>query len=92
MSAEIINNHSFQEFWNWFETKEKEFFSILKDEDNVEENFLDVTLHKLKELNEQFFLFAGMHDDSTAELIITVDGNIKDIVYAQELVAASPTL
>lgn len=92
MSAEIISNNSFQEFWNWFETKEKEFFSILKDEDDVEENFLDVTLHKLKELNEQFFLLAGMHDDSTAELIITVDGNIKDIVYAQELVAASPAL
>ena len=92
MSAEILSSPSYQEFWTWFETKEKEFFNILKNEDNVEEKFLDVTLFKLKELNEQFFLLAGMFGDSAAELIITVDGNIKDIVHAEELVKSAPNL
>lgn len=92
MSAEILNNPTYLEFWTWFETKEKEFFNILKNEDNVEEKFLDVTLFKLKELNEQFFLLAGMFSDSTAELIITVDGNIKDIVHAEKLVESAPSL
>ncbi|MEC5157930.1 DUF695 domain-containing protein [Chryseobacterium sp. MP_3.2] len=86
------NNSSYQEFWNWFTTKEKEFFNVLKDEDDVEENFLDVTLFKMKELNEHFFLLAGMRDESTAELIVTVDRNIKDIVYAEELIQSAPNL
>ena len=90
MSAEIIS--SYQKFWTWFETKEIEFFNVLKNEDNVEENFLDVILFKLKELNENFFLLAGMSDESTAQLIITVDGHIKDIVYAEELIQSSPNL
>ena len=87
-----LNKSTYQEFWTWFETKEKEFFNVLKDENDVEENFVDVMLLKLKELNENFFILVGMSDDSTAELIITVDGNIKEIVYAEELIDSAPDL
>ena len=33
-----------------------------------------------------------MPDDETVEMIITVDGDVKSIVFAEEVVAAAPTL
>ena len=81
-----------QEFWTWFSSNEKDFFKAVKEYEKIEENFLDVVLPKLKELNDNFFILTGMSDDSTAELIVTVDGQIKDIVYAEELIKASPSL
>ena len=86
------NKVSYQEFWTWFQTKERQFYNTVKDFKNIEENFLDVILPKLKEVNEHFFVLTGMCDESTAELIVTVDGNIKEIVYVEELIAASPSL
>lgn len=87
-----LNKSTYQEFWKWFQTKENDFFKAVKERQNIDEDFLDIILPRLKELNENFFILVGMSDDSTAELIITVDGNIKDIVYSEELIAESPTL
>lgn len=92
MSLEIKNNNSYQKFWTWFETQEKELFKIVKEHDFIEEKFLDIILPKLKEINENFFILTGMSAETIAELIITVDGNIKDIVYAEEFVKAAPNL
>ncbi|WP_313504000.1 DUF695 domain-containing protein [Kaistella carnis] len=85
-------NSTYQEFWTWFSSNEKDFFNAVKEYEKIEENFLDVVLPKLKELNDNFFILTGMSDDSTAELIVTVDGQIKDIVYAEELIKVSPSL
>ncbi|QOW11539.1 DUF695 domain-containing protein [Kaistella flava (ex Peng et al. 2021)] len=87
-----LNKSTYQEFWKWFETKEKDFFNVVKERQNIDGNFLDIILPQLKELNENFFILVGMSDDSKAELIITVDGNLKEIVYAEELIAESPKL
>lgn len=87
-----LNKSTYQEFWKWFETKEKDFFKAVMERQNIDDHFLDIIQPRLKELNENFFILVGMSDDSTAELIITVDGNIKDIVYAEELIAESPKL
>ncbi|WHF51164.1 DUF695 domain-containing protein [Chryseobacterium gotjawalense] len=87
-----LNKSTYQEFWKWFETKEKEFFNAVKERQNIDEIFLNIILPRLKELNENFFILVGMSDDLTAELIITVDGSIKDIVYAEELIAEAPPL
>ncbi|WP_226063144.1 hypothetical protein [Kaistella polysaccharea] len=84
------NTSSYQEFWNWFKSKEKSFFNAVKERQNIEKSFLDIVLPKLKEVNENFFILVGMPDNSIAELIVTVDGNIKDIVYAEELIEAAP--
>ena len=85
-------NSTYQDFWTWFSSNEKDFFNAVKEYEKIEENFLDVVLPKLKELNDNFFILTGMSDDSTAELIVTVDGQIKDIVYAEELIKVSPSL
>lgn len=84
------NKSAYQNFWKWFESKEKEFLNAVKERQNIDDDFLNIILPKLKEINENFFILVGMSDDFTAELIVTVDGNIKDIVYAEEFIAEAP--
>lgn len=86
------NKSADQDFWKWFATQEKDFFKAVKERKNIDENFFDRVLPQLKELNENFFILVGMYEDSKAELIITVDGSLKDIVYAEELIAEAPAL
>lgn len=90
---ETINiNPAYKVFWDYFISHEERFFDVVKAYEHAEEKFLDVVLPKLKMINEDFFLLTGMFDENTAELIITVDGSIKDIVYAEEIIAAAPQL
>ena len=90
---ETINiNPAYKVFWDYFISHEERFFDVVKAYEHAEEKFLDVVLPKLKVVNENFFILAGMFSEETAELIITVDGNIKDIVYAEELIEAAPSL
>ena len=85
-------NATYLEFWNWFEKNEKDFFNEVKNHEKIEEKFLDIVLPKLQEINENFYILTGMCDDSTAELIVTVDGNIKQIVYAEDFINTAPRL
>lgn len=92
MNGTTTENIEYQAFWEFFQNREQEFFNILKNYEEVEERFLDVVLPKLTMINDDFLLLAGMYDEETAELIITVDGNIPGIVYAEEFVSAAPRL
>lgn len=82
---------SYEDFWNWFQQNESAFFKAIKDE-NIEKKFLDIISPKLKMLREGFFCLAGMYDDNTAELIITADGEIKNIVFVEDLMNAAPKI
>jgi hypothetical protein len=83
---------TYQDFWDWFITKEKEFYEEVKIQNNIETNFFDIIAPKLKQINEGYYFLAGMSDDTTAELIITVEGEIKNIVFAEEIIAVAPKL
>lgn len=83
---------SYKDFWDWFLTKEEEFFKVIKGHKNIEKDFFDVIAPKLRLINEDYYFLCGMFDDTTAELIITVDGDIKNIVFAEELIAEAPAL
>lgn len=83
---------TYQDFWDWFLTKEKDFFEVIKTQNNIESDFFDNIAPKLKEINGGFYFLAGMSDDSIAELIITVEGDIKNIVFAEEIIAEAPQL
>jgi len=83
---------SYGDFWNWFQKNEKTFFNVVKNEKNVEENFLNIIAPKLNELKDGFWYLTGMKDEGTVELIITVDGYAKNIVYAEELIQEAPQL
>ncbi|MFZ4399925.1 MAG: DUF695 domain-containing protein [Bacteroidales bacterium] len=83
---------TYDDFWNWFLEHEKSFFKIVKKGKNIEKDFFDKLSPKLDELNDGFLLLTGMYDDNTAELIITPDGIIKNIVFVEELVNVAPQI
>lgn len=88
-AAPMVDNQS---FWNWFTENEKIFFKVIKNKEQVDEKFLQKVMDKLSQLNSQFYCLAGMYDDATAELVITPEGDIKTIVFAEELISAAPPL
>lgn len=79
-------------FWQWFVINEKNLHTALKARTAVQENFLGKVMPQLQKVNENFYCLAGMYDADTAELIVTPEGVIKDIVFAEELVASVPKI
>ena len=84
--------NSYKDFWEWFEKHEKSFFTTVKNHKEIEKKFFDLLSPKLDELREDFFFLTGMAEDDKAELILTADGNIKNIVFVEEIIAAAPQL
>lgn len=83
---------SYQDFWNWFLKNEKTFFKTVNDQSKIEEDFFDKLSPKLNELRDGYFFLTGMHNDTIAELILTADGDIANLVFIEELVNASPKI
>lgn len=83
---------SYSDFWDWFQKNEKFFFDVVKYQKNIEEDFFDKLSLKLDELKDGYFYLAGMLDENTAELVLTADGNTKNIVFVEELVDSAPKI
>lgn len=83
---------TYHDFWNWFETNEHMFYDVVKNEKNIEKNFLNKLSARLGELRDGCYFLTGMYDSDKAELIITPDGVVKNIAFVEELVEASPTI
>jgi hypothetical protein len=83
---------SYSDFWNWFLKHEKTFFKVVQSKENIEKGFLDKISPKLDEIKDGYFFLTGMYNDSTVELILTADGNINNIAFVEELVAAAPQI
>jgi Family of unknown function (DUF695) len=81
-----------QDFWNWFIKYEKDFFHIVKERTNLQKGFFDKLSPKLDEIKSGFYYVTGMYDDNTVELILTADGDIKNIAFVEELVNAAPAI
>jgi len=84
--------HNYADFWTWFENNEKDFYQVVTRNKDIEKNFLDKLSPKLSQLNDGYYFLTGMLDDNTVELVFTADGNIKNMVFIEELVAAAPQL
>lgn len=85
----ILNN---QDFWAWFKTMETDFYQVLKENGDVEKEFFDLLSPKLSQLREGYYFLAGMLHDYMAELVITADGVVENIVFVEELVNDAPHL
>lgn len=86
---------SYSDFWNWFSQHEKDFFNVVssrKGSKEIEKGFFDKLSPKLEELKDGYFYLTGMFDDNTVELVLTADGNTKNIVFVEELVKAAPNI
>ncbi|MFT4016565.1 MAG: DUF695 domain-containing protein [Agriterribacter sp.] len=87
---ELIRDYT--DFWNWFQKQESNFHAVVKHQKNIEKAFFNKISPKLSELREGYFYLTGMYDDDTVELIFTADGNIKNIVFVEELVDHAPRM
>ena len=83
---------SYEDFWNWFQTRESSFFETVKQHKNIEKNFIDKVSPKLQQINKGFLILTGMLNEHTAELIVTADGQIKTMVFIEELIASAPEI
>jgi hypothetical protein len=81
-----------QDFWAWFQKNDQAFHQVIKQQADIEKDFIDKLLPKLNELNEGFYVLVGMENDEVAELIISAEGVIKNIVFVEELIKAAPKL
>ena len=83
---------SYEDFWNWFQKNEKDFFIVVKNHKDIEKGFFDKLSTKLGELKDGYFYLTGMYDDNTVELVLTADGNTKNIVFVEELANSAPQI
>jgi hypothetical protein len=83
---------SYSDFWTWFQKNEKDFFNVVKSRQNIEKGFFDKLSSKLAELKDGYYYVTGMYDDNTVELVLTVDGTVKNIVFVEEIVEAAPKI
>lgn len=81
-----------EDFWNWFKANEKAFFSAVKSRTNIEKDFFDHLMPKLNELKKGYFFLSGMSGPDIAELVLTADGDIKNIAFVEDLVASAPKI
>lgn len=87
---EAINSYS--DFWTWFQKNEKDFYDVVKKRKDIEKGFFNKLSPKLEELKDGYFFLTGMSDENTVELVLTADGNTKNIVFIEELVTAAPMI
>ncbi|MFH0894334.1 MAG: DUF695 domain-containing protein [Bacteroidota bacterium] len=83
---------SYEDFWNWFQQNEKTFFKVVMEDGNIVKDFLDKIACKLNELKDGFYYLAGKLNENTAELILTADGIVKNIVFVEELLKVAPKI
>ena len=84
--------NSYADFWGWFIKNEKAFFQIVKDGENIQEEFFDKLSPKLNQLRNDLFYLTGMLDEDTAELMITPEGEIKNIVFVEDFINTAPVI
>lgn len=83
---------SFEDFWIWFQKNERTFFDVVRTDGDIEEKFLNQISDKISKIKEGLFFLTGMYDNDTVELVVTVDGNVKDIFFVEELIHVAPKI
>ncbi|WP_405291963.1 DUF695 domain-containing protein [Algibacter sp. Ld11] len=80
------------DFWNWFVKNEKSFFKAIREQGDVNVLFFNDLSEKLERLKTGYWFLAGMFDTQTAELILTADGDLRNIAFVEDLVNDAPKI
>lgn len=89
---EAADKNIYRLFWDWFLKNEKKFHQIIKEHKRVKEDFFEKLHLELIKIKEGFFFQAGMYNSDTVELVFTADGDPRNIVFIEELVAEAPQI
>jgi hypothetical protein len=81
-----------EDFWIWFRKHEKALHQVVKENGDVKKDFFERISPKLDELKAGFFFLTGMTDSDTVELVIAADGEVKNIVFVEELINTAPEI
>jgi hypothetical protein len=84
--------NSYNDFWEWFQSNAERFLQIVKAHNNIETAFFVPLDKQLKALKPDYQYLCGMYDEQTAELILSADGNLRQIAFVEELVQAAPEI
>ncbi|MFI5170909.1 MAG: DUF695 domain-containing protein, partial [Chitinophagales bacterium] len=84
--------NTYTEFWGWLAKNEKKFYNVIKSRGDFEKVFFTPLSDQLARIKDGFFYLAGIYNETTVELIITADGFIKNIVFAEEIIDAAPVI
>ncbi|MCE3074379.1 DUF695 domain-containing protein [Chryseobacterium gwangjuense] len=80
------------DFWNWFSANQKKIWKAIHNGEKIEEVFFDKMMSKLNQIKDGIYFLTGMYDHRTAELILTADTNIKNIVFVEDLIKSAPDI
>lgn len=91
---ELSRSNVYAEFWQWFQQNQKDFHRIIDEmnRETIEGEFFDKLSLELEKVHKGIFFLTGMVDTETAELILTPDGIVPNIVFVEELVAVAPEI
>lgn len=87
-----VQSETPEDFWSWFKENSKEFYNVVNNQNDIPNNFFNKIAPKIKSINSNFWYECGMYDDNTAELIITVEANLKEIAFAEEFISSAPNI
>lgn len=88
------NQNRYAEFWQWFQQHQQHFHRVVDEmnQDTIQKDFFDQLSPELEKVHAGIFFLTGMFDQENAELILTPDGVISNIIFVEELVAAAPEI
>jgi hypothetical protein len=84
--------NSYEDFWNWFVKSEQGFYKAVKSasRNDIVNGFFKKLEPALAQVKSDLYYLAGMYDDNTAELVLTAEGAVKNMVFVEDLVQAAP--
>lgn len=87
-----FNPFTIKDFWMWFERNQIRFSRAIRNRSDLEELFFDPLSEQLAKLRDGIFFLAGELDETKVELILTPDGNLKNIELIERLVQSAPAI
>lgn len=89
---ELIPTQKIQSFWTWFESQASYFKSLLQENTDVEDLIFEPLGKALNQIQTDLFFLLGYKVDEQAELILTADGNIKNMFLIDALIMHAPKI
>ncbi len=84
---------TYPDFWIWFDKNKNTFFKIVKrnDIEEIQNEIFGPLETKLNQVKEGIYYSVGMFADDQAELILSAEGDVRNVVFVEELVQKAPS-